>query len=178
MSVVECTDVTEGGGREGVSNGGEDPLACSRVVAGREAASGMESGPLPHLGGGGGADVAVKVDGEGEEAEVWVASNLIAVLVGLSSFAARHDIRAVSRCGGDDSAVNGKTGEESWMSFNPDVSRSTLVGVEDLAGGAGGGPAGSRGAITDCSGQDVVTPLSVTGGLEAGEGVLAERVEM
>lgn len=177
MPVVERADVTESGGGEGVGDGGEDPIAGGRVVAGRETPCGMESGPLPHLGGGGGADVAVEVDREGKEAEMRVTSNLIAILVGLSSFATRHDVSAVSRSGGDDGAVDRKPRAESWMLFNPDVCRSTSMGVEYLAAGAGSGPAGGRGAIADGGGQYVMTPLCVAGRLKAGEGVLPERVE-
>ena len=178
LPVVECADVTESGSGEGVSDGGEDPIAGGRVVACREAAGGMECSPLPHLGCGGGADVAVEIDGEGEEAEVRVTSNLIAILVGLSSFATRHDISAVLRRGGDDCAIDRETGTELRVSFDPDVGRSALVGIEDLARGAGGGPAGGRSTIADCGRERVVAPLCVTGGLKAGECVLTERVEV
>ena len=178
MPVVVGTDVTESGGGEGVGDRGEHPIAGGREVAGGESAGGLERGPILHLGGGGGADVAVEVDGEGEETEMRVTRDLITVLLDLPAFATRHDVGAVTHGRGHDRTVDRETGPELWMSLHPHVRRPASVRVKDLTAGAGGGPAGGRRAITDCGGEGIVAPLGVTSGLEAGEGVLTERVEV
>lgn len=119
----------------------------------------------------------MKIDREWEEAEVGMTGNLIAIFVGLATFTTGHDISAVLRGCGDDGTVDSETGREFGVSFNPNVSRSSLVRVEDLASGAGGGPAGGDGAIADGGGEGVVAALGVPGGLEASESMLAKGVE-
>ncbi len=169
--------MSEGADRESMGDGGEDPVAGGRVVASRESARGLEYGPLFHLGGGGGADVAIEVNGEGKESEVRMPGNLITIFVDLPAFAASDDVSAVLGGCRYDCTVDRETGSIFRVILNPNVGRPPVVRVEDLTAGVDGGPACGDGAVADRISEEVVSALCVSGGLDAGECMLAEGVQ-
>jgi len=177
LNQFECSDLSNASVSECVSEDGESPIESLLEIAasGGRSSVGAREGQdeIPR----GGAEGAIRVDGEGREAHARVRVDVVLVLLALACFGDGDCVVAAGADGGDDGTVDCETARELRMAGDPDVGRSGLGGVEDGTGVCAGDEASGTSDGGDGGGEGVMASLRPAGGLGADERVLAVGVD-